>query len=269
MHQFDEATAIEVVEAGARYAGAVTEDWSISGIPNGGYLTAIAMRAMAQAAPHPDPFSVTTHYLRPARPGPVMIDVAVVRAGRRHATVEATISQDGEGVARVLGLYGDFSAFAGPTLVTGTPPQLPDPDSLPSSLTIPGLPAIARAFDLRLDPDSTQGILGRPDGRPEVAGWVRFADGREPDTLSLVTVADALPPAILNLLTARWVPTLELTVHFRGRPAPGWLRARFATRFLVEGILEEDGDVWDSSGRLVALSRQLALVQESHGETPS
>jgi acyl-CoA thioesterase len=61
-------------------------------------------------------------------------------------------------------------------------------------------------------------------------------------------------------LPLAWTPTLEMTTHVRAMPAPGWLRCRFTTRFVTGGLLEEDGEIWDQSGRLVALSRQLALV---------
>ena len=45
-----------------------------------------------------------------------------------------------------------------------------------------------------------------------------------------------------------------------GRPTPGWLRCQFTTRFVTGGFLEEDGEIWDAEDRLVAQSRQLALV---------
>lgn len=51
-----------------------------------------------------------------------------------------------------------------------------------------------------------------------------------------------------------------MTTHVRGIPEPGWLRCKFTTRFITGGVLEEDGEVWDSTGRLVAQSRQLALM---------
>jgi hypothetical protein len=44
----------------------------------------------------------------------------------------------------------------------------------------------------------------------------------------------------------------------RALPAPGWLRIGLTTRNLAGGFLEEDAEVWDSGGRLVAQSRQLA-----------
>ena len=56
------------------------------------------------------------------------------------------------------------------------------------------------------------------------------------------------------------MPTLEYTVHVRGRPAPGPVQCVFRTNLISDGFLEEDGEVRDSTGKVVAMSRQLALV---------
>jgi acyl-CoA thioesterase len=61
-------------------------------------------------------------------------------------------------------------------------------------------------------------------------------------------------------LNLRRMTTVELTVYLRARPAPGWLAYRMATRYLADGYFEEDAEIWDSAGRLVAQSRQLGLV---------
>ena len=55
-----------------------------------------------------------------------------------------------------------------------------------------------------------------------------------------------------------WVPTIELTVNVRKPPASQWLKCIFRTRFITCGLLEEDGEVWDETGALVAISRQIA-----------
>ena len=54
--------------------------------------------------------------------------------------------------------------------------------------------------------------------------------------------------------------TVELTVHVRAMPAPGWLACRISTRYVEGGYAEEDFEVWDSAGALVAQSRQLILI---------
>jgi acyl-CoA thioesterase len=51
----------------------------------------------------------------------------------------------------------------------------------------------------------------------------------------------------------------------RARPAPGWLSTQFATLALTDGYFEEDGELWDATGRLVAISRQLALAGRPRG----
>ncbi len=61
--------------------------------------------------------------------------------------------------------------------------------------------------------------------------------------------------------TRAGLATLEHSIHLRQRPAVGWLQARFQTRALVGGVIEEGAELWDSKGQLVAMSRQLALVQ--------
>jgi len=47
----------------------------------------------------------------------------------------------------------------------------------------------------------------------------------------------------------------------RRRPAPGWVLGQFRTTDLADGRMIEDGWLWDSEGRLVAQSRQLALLR--------
>jgi hypothetical protein len=88
---------------------------------------------------------------------------------------------------------------------------------------------------------------------------MRFRDGREADPLSLAALVDPAAPMILELGEIGSA-TIELSVHVRARPVPGWLACRVSTRFVIDGYQEEDVEIWDSAGRPVAQSRQLALL---------
>jgi acyl-CoA thioesterase len=256
---FDRDTSVSPAGTG-RWGALVDSKWSIAGAPNGGYLISIALDAIARTLPHPDPFAVSAHFPGRAEPAEADIDVDVIRTGRAHSTATASLVQGGDTRVHVAATFGDFDAVSGPSVIREPPPTFPPPDEcVPASG--PVAPEFIKQFDLRLTPDTATWATGTPSGVAEMCGWTRFADGRDPDTRSLSLFADSFPPTAFNVGPAAWVPTLELTVHVRGRPAPGWLQCRFQTRYLIEGYLEEDGEIWDSAGRLVTLSRQLARVQ--------
>jgi hypothetical protein len=267
--EFDTDTAVTPTEDG-HYAASFSAGWNIGDKPNGGYVLATAVRAMhtellaATHGAHSDPFTVTAHYLRPCEPGPVDITVELIRVGRLMATIQASVAQGGKERVRSLATFGNFDAITGPTTVTATPPDLPSPDVClerpPFGEGNTSLPNIQARLVTRLHP-TTGWVVGRPSGHASVSGWLGFADGRAPDTLALPLFADAFAPAVFELLAnSAWVPTVELTVHVRARPAPGLLASRFATTNLIDGLLDEEGELWDSTGRLVAQSRQLAML---------
>ncbi|MDQ4036757.1 MAG: thioesterase family protein, partial [Actinomycetota bacterium] len=119
---FGRVTAVQK-SADGRYEGCIAEGWDIGGVPNGGYVLAIAGRAMAESVGRP-PLSITAHYLAPTRPGPCAIAVEPVRVGGRMATLTASVAQDGRESFRVLGTFGEGSG-ADPILIDGKPPELP------------------------------------------------------------------------------------------------------------------------------------------------
>jgi acyl-CoA thioesterase len=264
-------TAVTRTEGGC-FAGEVHDGWDIAGNANGGYLLAIAARAMRDASSRPDPVSITAHYLRPGRPGPVTVDTDVVKEGKTFVSVRANLlDAEGRPLLSLLGTFGTLApsteAAAHHELVDAEPPELPAFEECKPRQHAPGItPAFMERVDLRLHPEDSVFAEGQRSGSARMRGWFAFPEGaggeREPvDTIGLLQATDAFPPTIFNVdLPVGWVPTVELTTHVRARPAPGPLRCVFTTRFVTGGYLEEDGEVWDATGRLVAQSRQLALV---------
>ena len=249
-------------DGGGVWDGEIVDGWDIGGNANGGYLMAMAARAMSAAAGRPDPITVTAHFVTPGVPGPVEIEAQVVRAGRRFSTVRSEMDGANGPVVALLARFGELDPSEGPERVDGDPPDLPPiAECHAFNLDDPIAPGFRSRIDVRLHPDDAGFHLGRPSGRPLVRGWFRLRDDEPIDTIALLMVVDALPPTAFNaMLPVAWTPTIELTAHVRARPAPGWLRCSFSNRFVTGGFLEEDGEVWDATGRLVAQSRQLALL---------
>lgn len=263
-HEFD--AHIEVTPVGTgRYRAQLNGGWQVGGGLNGGYQLAVLGNAVRAALPgKPDPVTVSAYFLSPAVEGPAEVRVDVRREGGRFATVAADLVQDEQVRITTLATYGDLGALAGEVRTTAEPLDLPAlEDCVPNTAAPAELRRIAPLmdrFEMRFHPDHVGWTVGDPSGRGELAAWFRLNDGREPDPIALLLAVDALPPVTFDLGMPGWAPTLELTAHVRARPAPGWLQVRHLTRNLAGGMFEEDCEVWDSAGRLVAQSRQLALA---------
>ena len=275
--EFDRGIAVTAAADG-HYAADLDGGWVVGGGVNGGYLLAVignAVRTRLHESGHVDPFSVSAHYLSASVPGPAVVETEVVRAGGRFSTVAATLVQhvDGVRVPRIsaLATYGDLDAAhdadtdaAAAALHLALPaPELPPREVCVRSSDAPEdfkkvAPLLDR-FGTLLDPATAMWAIGKPSRKGLIQGWFELADHRPLDPLALLMVVDALPPVTFDLGTPGWAPTLELTAHVRAKPAPGWAIVRHYTRTVAGGLFEEDCEVWDSTGRLVAQSRQLAL----------
>ncbi|MBV7699168.1 thioesterase family protein [Streptomyces sp. TRM70350] len=267
--EFDRDTAVTRRSEGV-YDIDLSAGWTIISAVNGGYLLAVLGRALADALPHPDPFTISAHYLTASQPGPAVVRTDVVRTGRTLSTGQASLFQyDDQGREieriRVLASYGDLDSLPGDVRTTARPPAMPPIDQCfgpeDGPAPVDGSSAITERLMLKLDPATLGWALGSPSGKGEMRAWFGLKDGRDADPFSLLLAVDALPPTAFELGISGWVPTVELTAHVRCRPAPGPLRVSITTRNLAGGFLEEDAEVWDSADRLVAQSRQLARVR--------
>lgn len=270
MTEFDEGVALtRRPDDAATFDARLGEGWQIGAGVNGGLLLAVmgqALRARFADDGHADPVAVSAYYLSASRPGPAVVRTEVLRRGRSMSTGQVSLvqEQDGRPVERVraLATYGDLAGLPDDVRTTATPPDMPPPEQcISKDLAPPDFMEQASfldRFDLRLDPSCVGWAVGDPSGRGLLQGWLRMADGREPDPLLMLLAVDALPPVTFDLGMLGWTPTLELSVHVRANPSPGWLAVTHRTRNFAGGLLEEDAEVWDSAGRLVAQSRQLA-----------
>jgi acyl-CoA thioesterase len=245
-----------------RWTAEVGPEWTVAGRPNGGYLLALATRAALEAAAQPHPLAVSAHFLAPADLGPAELEVTRLRAGRSLATTSVTLVQAGAARMAALVTAGRLDPDAGPgwRRDDGPPAMPPVEDCLAARPELPGgVPVpLLHHLELRLDPATTGWFTGRPGGSLDMRGWVRFSDGRPADPLALLQMADALPPSSFDLGLPGWAPTVALSVYLRGLPAPGWLACVVRGQLWQGGWFDEQAEVWDSAGRLVAQARQFA-----------
>jgi acyl-CoA thioesterase len=260
--EYAHATAVEQ-HSDTTFTADLDAGWKVGGAVNGGYLLGVVGRALSRLNPAtPDPLVISTFYLGPSAEGPAEITTRTVREGRATATYGIDLSQNGAPTISAMATMGNLGELPDDVATTAEPPQLPPPEECISTGDasedfLKAAPIINR-FDQRLDPDTAGFAVGKPSGRGLLQGWIRLKDGTDPDPLSLLTFLDSFPPVMFDLGRFNWAPTMELTAHVRALPAPGWIKAKLYTRNIAGGMFEEDCELWDSAGRLVAQSRQLA-----------
>ncbi|MFC5179814.1 thioesterase family protein [Actinomadura harenae] len=275
MSRFGDATSVERLAEG-RYRAELDEGFGFAQALNGGYLMAVLGRAAVEASAHAHPVSTSAAFLRVAKPGPAEIVVEHRKSGRTADMFRATLVQDGKSIVDAQITTATLDPAAEPVWAGDRPaPALPPVASCsildePPKNTTPRIAApddefgdrgdrgFADRVDMRFDPSTMGWLDGRPSGRLEGRAWFRLRCGYEPDAYSLALAVDALPPVALNVDAKGWSPTVELTWHLRAVPAPGWLAVLGTGRLSAGGWFDEDVEIWDSAGRLVAQSRQLA-----------
>jgi acyl-CoA thioesterase len=266
MNRFQRDTAVTPLGDG-RFAAHVDPGWRIVRGPNGGYVTALLLRALQEAIADParTPRSLTVHFTSPPSDGPCEIRTAIERTGRSMTTVSGRFEQDGKLRAIALAAFG--TPRTGPELHDARMPEVVPPERAtplphPTGMVIP--------MRERYESRAALGAFGARSAEAVSGGWIRLREephGAEPPLVAAYT--DAWPPAIFTRIDptglAGGVPTIDLTVHFRS-PWPAHLDPAdfalvvFRTRFAHAGFLEEDGEVWTRDGVLLAQSRQLALI---------
>lgn len=253
---FDADTAV-TARGDGRFSGELHDRWTIESVPNGGYVMGLMLRAVLEVGGHPDPLTVTAHFLSPTVAGPVEVETEVVKPGRSTSTVMSSLYQEGRERIRMLSTLGHLDSREGPDDLFIRPPEVKPPFEERRSLLVQKFP---ENFHFKIPATVAGGALGNPTGDPEIGGTIAFSDGRPPDLLAVPVFADGFAPVAFNLGHAAWTPTLELTIHLWNHPAPGPITVWLHTDVVVGGYHDESGDLWDAEGRLVARSRQVARI---------
>ncbi len=259
-YEYDDAIAVEEPDGRVSFP----ERWTMGpGFAHGGYLMSVALAGVAPLSPHPDPVTMSAHFVRPGRVGDAILDRRLVKAGRSLATVACDVVQGGNVVVTTLTTFGDLSTAGDIAYRSAAFPDIePQDRCIPADRSQnPLVPRMVDNLDLLLTPASTRWARGETLDEATMQGWVAFGDGRPIDMPALPMLADALPPPVFSVgAFAPWTPTVELTLHVRRRPAAGMLAVSFRTELIGGSFFESSGTLWNEDGSLVAMSRQLQLI---------
>jgi acyl-CoA thioesterase len=282
---FSDAVAVRAMGEG-RYAAELDERWNLRPLPQGGIVTAIAVRAMEAELAHDEqsPRTLHTTFAAQVAHGPLEIDVEILRAGRSMSQVRSEVRNQGAGRGHLTTcVFG--ATRAGFSFTDLRPPdEIPDPGHC-RSFRDPPPPG---GVDFEPMPFWTELVEGRavlghapwddayvPD-RAERAMWYRFdeapilEDGRL-DPLALIVLADTMPGAVGEMVGRNdrpwFAPSVDLTVHLLDDCRSTWVLAHNRARFAGDGYASADMALWDcgddgqTTPRLVAYATQMFLFR--------
>lgn len=246
-----------------RFQVKLNDRWWIGPGPNGGYVAALMLESMSQAAP-PDqpPRSLTVHFLRRPTIGDAEVHVTVERAGRHTTYISSRLLQEGQIQAKAMAVFS--AGREGPQFDHGSMPDVIPPEEGTELDTQQAPVAVFSQYRAIL----LDGIpySNSPEARTE--GWIRLKDDQPMTAVLAAAMLDVWFPApFVALEKTALAPTLEYTVHFPtqlpvpGHEAPDWSLIRLTADQARDGHFSEDGELWSRDGRLLARCRQIALLR--------
>jgi acyl-CoA thioesterase len=191
------------------------------------------------------------------------VTTAVERRGRSLATVTARMTQHGRLIAIAVGALS--KAWPAPAYTDAVMPDVPPPEACTEVVRPGEAPPVVAQVETRWAIGAQPPFTA--DAPAQVGGWIRLAEPRRLDALLATAMMDFWLPSMFNRMgPVVRVPTIDLTVHLRAALPladahdDDWYLVSFRSRLAAEGFVEEDGELWSGDGRLLAQSRQLALV---------
>lgn len=239
-----------------QFQGVLHPDWEIWG-PNGGYLSAMAMNAVAQVTPFQQPISYYGMYLSAGKSAQVDLKVTPLRVGRNTGVYTVEMLQGGRTLLHAQVITGN--EMPGYDHQDSTPPYKSSYDQLQP---------VEREtefrfwdnFECRFDNPVT--ASGKHSGVSEWGAWYRFLETkpqtRFEDAMRSLVLIDTLPwPANFMRYGAEGLthmaPSLDVYVQFhRFAVEEDWMYARATCEEGALGYLGGKAWTWDANGRLLA-----------------
>ena len=262
-------------DVAGRFHADIPDNWKVVYV-FGGVSMYTALRAMREALGRPELELVTANaiFLAPVPPGPVTIDVEVLRDGRTASQMAADLRVDGKLALRVHGVFGVAHDLDHGFLDVRFP-EVPHPaDVEPPPPADDRMPFGHINFHDQTDWRPVSGVpLDREAFRAGPARcqiWTRLLE--EPtlpeggyDPLALAIHGDVIGPAVgagLGPIDAPFmVLSLEIGIRFVATPVSPWVLQEIEAWHVGDGYATGPARLWDEELRLCAIATQTAHLR--------
>ncbi len=266
-----------------RFHADIPDGWKVVYV-FGGVTMYAALRAMQEALGRPDLRLVTANaiFVAPVPPGPVTIDVELLRDGRTASQVAADLKVDGQLALRAHGVFGVAHDLDLGFLDVRFP-EVPHPLDIPQPEPPPDAPSRGPFehinFHAQTDWRPVNGFAPwDPDfraGPARMSVWTRLL--REPrlpdgalDPLALAIHGDVIGPAVGQGLGPIGVPfmvlSLEIGIRFVATPVTPWVLQEIEAWHVGDGYATGPARLWDEQGNLCAIATQTANLRLFPGQ---
>ena len=269
--RFQEAIKLENLEDNKFIVNPDT-NYFVGNTPHGGYLMAVMHNALTSILPHSTAISSSVQYLDRIDAKTFELEVETFKTSRGSSSGIVKLKQDNKICTTFTGTCSDFQFMKG---YDGLQKPLPNIfnesdkkdyikmnyDKISKGFT----PAFIQQLECLIHPDHAWWNRDSNDKNNE-ARCSAFLEmqGGIPDQFCLSFYSDILPPVVSNKYgPLGWIPTITLTTHIRQLPSTSELYADFRATDINKGYFEQDCNIWDLNGNLVASSRQLTRILKS------
>ncbi|MCV7198362.1 thioesterase family protein [Mycobacterium angelicum] len=273
---FTAAMALRELDSGPTgrvFAGELNKHWTIGPKVHGGAMVALCANAARIAHGGHEggalqPVAVSANFLWAPDPGGLQVVTSIRKRGRRISVVDVELNQGDRTAVHAVVTLGEpehqgvplLSANPVVDLMAPEPPEGVEP--IGPGHRLAGLVHLGEGCDVRPLLSTMARVT---DGRPPVLQMWARPRGVAPDALFALMCGDLSAPVTFAVDRTGWAPTVQLTAFIRALPVDGWLRVVCTCTEIGQDWFDEDHIVVDQSGRIVAQSRQLALVPARRG----
>lgn len=264
------ATLANRQRSGDRVDFHLGKDWQQGRTAYGGVAAAVAVQAMrdVSGAGWPDDVSLRSlqcAFIAVVEPGPVQVQVEVLRQGRNVCQVLARVSSHGRLGTVAMGVFSADRPSQLTQRLLQRPPARAEAEALPSMPYVEGpMPPFMQHVEMR-GAQGARPFSGRPTTHSMLHLRLRDADAQaiHPEVLTVLLGDAPATPALSE--PPGPVPTSSVTWSLELRPvsrdlASGWWRIDSESLHVDGGYVNHTAQLWAPDGALAALGSQVVTV---------